>query len=154
MQTRERKGYVIIRFERRLHSTRDFVSAVSLWHKRTVKKSYKKFTFTRCLRIATALANAHNYLLGLAHVFDRVARAGLAWERAQTDVQPFCVQQTDYPPHRKQDQTDAQPNQRCSHSDRQTICHTSRKLKQMPVTRTDRLDDMEEADAQPTQPLH
>ena len=44
--------------------TRDFVSAVSLWHKRAVKKGYKKCrftTFTR-LKIATALAHAYNYL--------------------------------------------------------------------------------------------
>ena len=51
-------GCVSLRF------ARDFVSAVSLWHKRAVKKSYKKCrfaTFTRCLRIATALAHAYNY---------------------------------------------------------------------------------------------
>ena len=46
-----------------LHFTRDFVSAVSLWHKRAVKKSYKKCRFTTYtrLRIATVLAHAYNY---------------------------------------------------------------------------------------------
>ena len=58
---------VIIQFKMLLHFTGDFVSAVSLWHKRAVKKSDKKCrfaTFTRCLRIATVLAHAHtcNYL--------------------------------------------------------------------------------------------
>ena len=44
-----------------LHITGDFVSAVTLWHKRAVKISYKKYRFTIftcCLRIATVLAHA------------------------------------------------------------------------------------------------
>ena len=50
---------------------------VSLWHKRAIRKIYKKCrfaTFTHCLRIASVLAHARNppfyYLstLGLAHV--------------------------------------------------------------------------------------
>ena len=43
---------------------KDFLSAVSLWHQRAIKKSYKKCTFatfTR-LRIARVLTHAHNYL--------------------------------------------------------------------------------------------
>ena len=60
-----------------LRFTGDFVSAVSLWHKRAVKISYKKCrfaTFTRCLRTATALAHTlklpfyYLSILSLVHV--------------------------------------------------------------------------------------
>ena len=51
-----------------LHFTGDFVSAVSLWHKRAVKKKAictrsvdSLRTFTR-LRITTVLAHANDYL--------------------------------------------------------------------------------------------
>ena len=65
----------------------DFVSAVSLWHKWAVKISYKKCrfaTFARCLRIATALAHAHNdlfYYLSILGLVQHVTLNTRPWDR-------------------------------------------------------------------------
>ena len=48
-----------------LYMGTDVCNPKNLWHKRAIKKSYKKCRFatsTRCLRFASVLAHAHNYL--------------------------------------------------------------------------------------------